>query len=638
MIRFAFYVHNHQPTGNFQEIFEYAYTHSYLPLLKSLLRHEQVKFGLHTSGILCEWIEQHHPEYFEMLREANARSQVEILTSAYGEPLLSLIPRKDAIEQIRYFNEYLHRRTGQMPKGLWLTERIWEPGLITTLLDAGIEYILLDDTHFFYAGLNDRDLFSYYVTEEDGRVLKVFPISMRLRYLIPFHPVDETLAFLKETEKAQPNSLKTLADDGEKFGVWPGTYEWVHDKGWLDRFLDRLIEENWIRPAFLREIAEEPAAGRIYLPTSSYEEMGEWALPPDAGRQYEELKRTIDRKYFHFIHGGYFKNFLRKYPEANHMQKRMLYVSKHISDNTEAKLALWRGQCSCAYWHGIFGGLYLPHLREAIYKNLIEAENHHIREFFSAMDFDADGESELVFSDKKFFMVNKPRTGSFVEIDRRAEKRNLLDYLGRIREKYHEQVSQPSDDTAVKSIHHISRSKEEHLKDSIMYDTYLRGFGLDLLFDTPPSLDDYYRGTHGSTPLQYERYTLLHEKQLAVAFHGTIEKKVMLAGAQGRTLQIAYRGRPGILGVEFSMGLFNENLRLEQGKSLREKQEISDLRHITIAGDGLDPIRFSASECFSLLSYPIETVSSSEAGYEKNFQGFCFLMIFRSLPTITIEL
>lgn len=637
MIKFVFCIHNHQPTGNFHEVFEYAYTHSYLPLLKSLLAHEGVKFGIHNSGILCEWLERHHPEYFEMLRDAVSRNQAEILASAYGEPLLSFIPRKDAIDQIRYFRDYLHQRTGQRPRGLWLTERIWEPGLITTLLDSGIEYILLDDTHFFYAGLNDRDLFSYYVTEEDARVLKVFPISMKLRYLIPFHPVDETIAFLKDTENAQPGSLKTLADDGEKFGVWPGTYEWVYDKHWLDDFLDRLSTECWIQSMHLHEITLEPPAGRIYLPTSSYEEMGEWVLPPDTGSQYEELKRTVDRKYFHFIHGGYFKNFLRKYPEANQMQKRMLYVSKHITDDIDAKMALWRGQCSCAYWHGIFGGLYLPHLREAIYRNLIEADNYTIREFFSPMDFDADGEAELVFSDKRFFMVMKPRTGSFIEIDDRAERLNLLNYVGRVREKYHEKVSNTSDNGGVKSIHEIARSKDAHLKQSIIYDTYPRGFGIDRLFDRLPTGEEFYRGTHICSPLQYDRYTL-HGKRLAVDFHGTIEKKIILGGSHTQTLQITYTGKAGNFGVEFSMGIFNKDLRLDQGKSLRELQELTDIERFTIIGDKLSPINFSASDRFSVFSYPIETVSSSEAGYEKNFQGFCLLLLFRTLPTITIDL
>jgi alpha-amylase len=40
----------------------------------------------------------------------------------------------------------------------------------------------------------------------------------------------------------------------------------------------------------------------------------------------------------------------------------------------EATQALYRGQCNCAYWHGAFGGIYLPHLRNAIYHELITAD------------------------------------------------------------------------------------------------------------------------------------------------------------------------------------------------------------------------------------------------------------------------
>ena len=35
---------------------------------------------------------------------------------------------------------------------------------------------------------------------------------------------------------------------------------------------------------------------------------------------------------------------------------------------------LYRSQCNDAYWHGVFGGLYLNHLREAAYSNLLRAE------------------------------------------------------------------------------------------------------------------------------------------------------------------------------------------------------------------------------------------------------------------------
>ncbi len=40
-----------------------------------------------------------------------------------------------------------------------------------------------------------------------------------------------------------------------------------------------------------------------------------------------------------------------------------------------ARAELYRGQCNCAYWHGAFGGIYLPHLRNAVYNHLIAAEN-----------------------------------------------------------------------------------------------------------------------------------------------------------------------------------------------------------------------------------------------------------------------
>ena len=34
-----------------------------------------------------------------------------------------------------------------------------------------------------------------------------------------------------------------MADDGEKFGMWPGTNKHVYENGWLDKFLNA-IEEN----------------------------------------------------------------------------------------------------------------------------------------------------------------------------------------------------------------------------------------------------------------------------------------------------------------------------------------------------------------------------------------------------------
>ncbi len=461
---------------------------------------------------------------------------------------------------------------------------------------------------------------------------------MKLRYLIPFHPIDETITLLKEEEDRKTNSLKTLGDDGEKFGVWPGTYEWVYTKGWLDEFLERLENETWIKTVFLRDIIDEPPAGRVYLPTSSYEEMGEWVLSPERAREHEELKRTVDSRYYYLIQGGYFKNFLRKYPEANLLHKRMLYVSKNISDDTNAKLSLWKGQCSCAYWHGIFGGLYLPHLREAVYKNLIKAENSEIQSNFQMFDFDADGEKEMVFTNKEFFIVLKPQSASFSEIDDRKRKMNILNYLGRRKEKYHQRLPVRSADKRVKSIHDIFQSKEQNLHEYLIYDKYKRSFGLDWMLESVPTKESFLRGEQHGRLLSYQSYKVVDKTKLIVTFSGEIEKKVEITGKHGRTIQLTYQGDAKVFGVEFSLGIFNPRLRLNGTEDLTRVLSLPETREYSIEADNFAPITTKANEPFSLLTYPIETVSSSEAGFEKIFQGISLMLIFKKLPIIFIEL
>jgi hypothetical protein len=647
VIRFAFYIHNHQPVGNFDEVFDFAYTHSYYPLLRALLDRPQVKFGIHNSGPLCEWLEQHHPEYCDLLRTAVKSGQAEILASAFGEPILSLIPKRDAVEQIKYFKDYIDKKFACDVRGLWLTERVWEPSMIAVLNEAGIEYTLLDDTHFRFAGLGEDDLYSYYLTEDENRLLKVFPIDMRLRYLIPFHQLNETFDFLKVEAGKRENALKTLGDDGEKFGVWPGTYDWVHNHGWLTSFLNRLLSEAGLETVLLKDLLREPPAGRVYLPTASYEEMGEWSLPIKAGNDYEELKRSVDKRFFYLIRGGYFKNFLSKYPEANLMQKRMTYVSQNIGEEREAKLALWRGECSCVYWHGIFGGLYLPHLREAVYKNLIEAESFNLRPDIKSTDFDADGRDELVVSDRNFFGVLRPATGSFIELDDRQRLTNLLNYIGRRPEKYHARIPPAADNAEVKSIHEIVRSKESDLGKYLVYDRYDRGFALDWRLPATPRAEDFYRGNTGGEIIAYAGFDILGRDPVTIRFQpagkNSLEKTVRLINDEQRFVEIAYRAGDesaaiGRLGVEFSLGLFNPRLRIGDNISLHELQSLEDLNSFDINGDNLRPIVFAATEKFSLRAYPIETISSSESGFERNFQGFTLLLVFDRPAVIRIKL
>jgi alpha-amylase/alpha-mannosidase (GH57 family) len=291
-INVVFAVHNHQPIGNFDSVFEEVYQHSYKPFLEVLGRHRGVKCTQHWTGPLLEWIAAKHPELIEKMRHMVKRGQLELLTGSYYEAILAIIPEDDRIGQIRKLTEYIHRLFDYEPRGMWLAERVWEQQLVSSIARAGVEFVVVDDTHFRHAGLQDDELLGYYVTEEQGATLKVIPIDKTLRYTIPFRELAETTHYLQQVSSEHADRVVLHADDGEKFGAWPRTYENVYEKGWLDSYC-RLMVENagWIRTRHLSEIVDTVAPrGRVYLPTASYSEMLKWALPPTSFVQLERFE------------------------------------------------------------------------------------------------------------------------------------------------------------------------------------------------------------------------------------------------------------------------------------------------------------------------------------------------------------
>jgi alpha-amylase len=265
------------------------------------------------------------------------------------------------------------------------TERVWEPDLAADLAAAGVRYALVDDRHFLATGFPARELHAPFWTESDGKRVALFPIHERLRYLIPFRAPEETAGYLREL-RAAGHRLAVLADDGEKFGGWPGTKSWVYEQGWLDRFIGTiagLVADGEVRLCRLDDaLVEVPSNGIAYLPTASYREMEAWSLPAEAALRLARLERDLGEVRMAgldgaLVRGAHWRNFLVKYPESNRMHKKMQHLSelcRRRGDPPVARRAIGRAQCNDAYWHGIFGGLYLPHLREAIWHQLALAE------------------------------------------------------------------------------------------------------------------------------------------------------------------------------------------------------------------------------------------------------------------------
>ncbi len=444
--------HLHQPVGNFGEVISDHIEHVYRPLLKSIAERPNWPVIVHVSGALLEWCEQYDRELIDDLAKLAVDNRVEFLLAGFYEPVLASLPVPDRLTQVSWMQEWLAENMGATGSGLWLTERVWEPDLARDLANAGVKYALVDDRHFLVSGHSDNTLSAIFRTEHDGKYLDLLPIDEKLRYLIPFRPVSEIVSFLRGYREAG-RTLAVFADDAEKFGGWPKTHEWVYGSGWLNEFLDSLHElqdQGEIRLVRGEAVLESaPRGGMAYLGNASYREMEQWSLPPELGRDYDHFLSSVGKLNAGsaesvFVRGAHWKHFLVKYPEANRIHKHMLALSKlcrERGDPANVRRAIGRAQSNDPLWHGVFGGLYLPWLREAAWKNLAEAEFELRKDEqlgITIADHDGDGSNELWIHSAETSVVIAPHRGGAVELWQWLDKgENGADALTRRIESYH---------------------------------------------------------------------------------------------------------------------------------------------------------------------------------------------------------
>lgn len=453
--RFLFGLHLHQPVGNFDHVLQQHVEEVYAPLLDLLERRNLFPVTFHVSGPLIEWLGRHSPSYLDRLGRLAADGHIELLAAGWTEPILAALLRADRVEQVARMREELSRRFGVTARGAWLTERVWVPDVAADLADAGIEFAIVDDRHFLITGLRRELLHVPYETEAEHRRLSLFAIDERLRYLVPFRPTEEFGAYLRSLH-ARAAPLAVLADDGEKFGGWPGTHDWVYTRGWLDRFADELetLQADGVLELSTFSAARDgvPAARLAYLPDASYREMESWSSPPATALRLQELEQELGEGRMAagadvLLRGTHWRNFLAKYSESNRLHKKAQWLSllcRERGNPREVRDTIARAQCNDAYWHGVFGGLYLPHLRAALWRELAVAEGllragEQLE--VERLDFDFDGRDELwMHSEEASVVLSPSRGGAVEEWTRFSEGRNLLDVLTRRWEAYHEEA------------------------------------------------------------------------------------------------------------------------------------------------------------------------------------------------------
>jgi len=424
-VNFIFVLHFHQPVGQLKWVNDRVFENSYKLLLDIFKEFADLKFTIHISGPLLQYMMEYYSDWLDEIAKLNQYGVFEFLAGSLSESILPLIPYDDRVEQIREYIRLFEKIFGFKPKGLWLPERVWEPSLPEPLAKNGIEYVFIDDSTLYRSGRGSPDNLYAWITEESGYKLKVFFIDTGLRYILPWKSSGEVVNYMLSKADVEGNRVLVWGSDAEKFGEWadPGWSRW-----WLRTFLNdlRMLRDRvtMIHPS--EYLLKHGVKGLIYLNTGSYDKMLEWS-------------------------GGFFRNFLVKYRESNNMHKKMLWVRKKLLEMPYRDEDAWRhyylAQCNDVYWHGLFGGIYLSHLRQAVYENLLTAERiaeerinyYSVEPVIHKTDFDYDGRDELLIERKNVNVYIKPDDGGTVfEFDVKTPgfEHNVQDTMTRYMESY----------------------------------------------------------------------------------------------------------------------------------------------------------------------------------------------------------
>jgi len=657
-VNFVLCLHNHQPVDNFDPVFVQAYNDSYLPFLERIETRPGIKFAAHYSGPLLEWLDKNRPEFLARLKTLVLKGRLELLGGGFYEPIFTMLPDEDAAGQLAMMSDFLQAKFGRRPEGAWLPERVWEASLAPVLARAGLKYTVLDDLHFRAAGVPPAELDGAYLTEDRGEILRVFPLHEELRYSIPFKDPQWTIDYLMRYADDSGNRTVVYADDGEKFGLWPNSKRHVFEEGWLDRFLDALeAASDRVHTRTFSETLSLGPTRRVFLPSTSYREMGEWSLPPAAQAEYESLADELKRQNRFdsakaLLQGGTWRGFKAKYPEANLMYGRMIHVSRkaRAAGKADALQELYRAQCNCGYWHGVFGGLHLPHLRGSVYRHLIAAEKlveKNGSPGAEKLDLDLDGREDVRLYNPKLNVFITPGVGGhIVELDAREAGVNLVASLARRKEHYHTKLKQAAtaNPDPSKSIHDVLVTKVENLDRHLVYDSHPRATLVDHFFAPDATLDDaskgwkeigdFTTGAYEAAPPVGATCALTRQGRVG-GVSVRIRKDIHLAGHEVLVAYSLQAEAPveAIFGVEFNIAMLSPTAP-DAVMSGPETQKTNPLGHrldshgvrlaISDQWYGLD-VEIVAPRGADFWAYPIYSVSQSESGFDLSYQSTVIL-------------
>ncbi len=657
-VSLLFGVHMHQPVDNFGESVDEAIELCYKPFFETMIKYPDFKFAVHCSGWLLDKIRVEHSDTFENMKSLTKNGSIEWIGAGYYEPVLSAIPSTDRRAQIKKLSSYLHKYFGVKPKGLWLTERVWESALIPDLAASGIDYTVVDDYHFLSSGYDASKMDGFYTTEENGADLSLFPIAKSLRYALPFYSVKRAVDSILACSQNE-NSAAIIFDDAEKFGLWPQTHAWVYEKKWLEGFVEAVLANERIKTEhYSSYMKNNRSLGIAYLNNTSYFEMGEWSLKSRQTIALEELKQKMGDDYFNdvgvsFIKGGIWKNFFIKYHESNYLHKRMLHHSLQQDSLDKNSLeSLYKLQTNDVFWHGVFGGLYLPNLRDNAYKYLLEIEKSKAKKetSFEVLDIDKDGFDELKVLTQNLSLVFSTKFGGqMVEFGSLDTLFNWQNTLMRREEAYHDKILHPKENDHVHketkdeiaTIHNESLVIDEALKAELIYDWHPKNSFVDHFSDEEFTQENFKSltfkevGDFANQPFELNKKKNIFLRNGGIFLDNayrnyatTLEKEYTFS-ANSITLDTKCKSEYEeklFFAQEFNFHFAHPDKVTFNSKNLSNGFSQHGTDELLIIDDFTNKtLKIKVNQKCSIFAFILNTISQSESGFDRVAQGVSFI-------------
>ena len=400
--------HAHIPSGSSESEFEYIYENKVRPFVSNLYRYSNIQGVLHYSGVLLYWIERAHPEFFMLIEDMITRKQAELLGGGFYEPSFPLIPLQDRIGQIELMTTYIRKHFGKRPLGCWLPQMAWEQHLAAALSTSDMIYTFLSQEQFVQAGIKGKGLFSPCISEDQGKLLTIFPVSLSVEQDLANKSFSQVFVELK-------NKLdEVCGGDCEKIiSIFP-------DK------VSSSVEE-----------APDTAWNRFFEEISLSENIIETTLPSKFLRGHKTYKKESFPNSSAVQDNYSPRKFLIEHDESGGIYSKMILTNVLInqlkgdkSRKLNAREELWQAQDSSLFSPG--GGYIRGELRKAAYSSLLRAEmmTRENGKFIPSLiqyDFDFDGVKEFIFQDTLINCYIQPRGACIFELDYLPKEWNYLD-------------------------------------------------------------------------------------------------------------------------------------------------------------------------------------------------------------------